>query len=285
MTKYIIAFVLFIFLTFENRHVYRRLLVSSHPSAEFSRQLHHEKSNESMPHTFHSHFHHDQVSEFEINSTGTEDGLAEDLAPHKLLQIRHHIERKIQHFAERQKQLHALEKENHSTYNERNMKSSSRVWRQIKANYKSNGHVSAASSKEKPWIENGEMPFDVIDNRLPNVGETKDVEEERDPRCPKCESSRKVAHVSEEELTQLRIEFVKHQILEKLRLKERPNVSAVGLPKPISEGVTIEDEHGSAIEKEFDDYYARTSKKFIFLQVGKSNGNGETLHVTTFIYF
>uniref|UniRef100_D3TM35 Activin-like protein at 23B n=1 Tax=Glossina morsitans morsitans TaxID=37546 RepID=D3TM35_GLOMM len=269
MTKYIIAFVLFIFLTFENRHVYRRLLVSSHPSAEFSRQLHHEKSNESMPHTFHSHFHHDQVSEFEINSTGTEDGLAEDLAPHKLLQIRHHIERKIQHFAERQKQLHALEKENHSTYNERNMKSSSRVWRQIKANYKSNGHVSAASSKEKPWIENGEMPFDVIDNRLPNVGETKDVEEERDPRCPKCESIRKVAHVSEEELTQLRIEFVKHQILEKLRLKERPNVSAVGLPKPISEGVTIEDEHGSAIEKEFDDYYARTSKKFIFLQVEK----------------
>uniref|UniRef100_A0A1A9UIU1 TGF-beta family profile domain-containing protein n=1 Tax=Glossina austeni TaxID=7395 RepID=A0A1A9UIU1_GLOAU len=263
MTKYIIAFVLFTFLTFENRHVYRRLLVSSHPSAEFARQLHHEKSNESVPLIFHSHFHHDQVSEYEINSTGAEDSMAEYLVPNK----RHHMERKIQHFAERQKQLHALEEENHSTYSERNMQSSSRVWRQIKSNYKSNGHISAASSKEKPWIENGDMPFDVIDNRLPSVGETKEVEEERDPRCPKCESTRKVAHVSEEELTQLRIEFVKHQILEKLRLKERPNVSAVGLPKPISEGVTIEDEHGSAVEKEFDDYYARTSKKFIFLQV------------------
>ncbi|KAI9576462.1 hypothetical protein GQX74_009519 [Glossina fuscipes] len=267
MTKYFIAFVLFTFLTFENRHVYRRLLVKSHPSTEFVRQRHHEKSNESMPYIFHSHFHHGQVSEYEINSNEAEEGHVEDLAPQKPLQIPHNMDRKIQHFAGRQKHLHALQKENHSTYNERNMKSSPRVWRQIKANYKSNAHVSAASSKGKPWIENGEIPFDVIDNRLPNVGEAKQVGEERDPRCPKCESTRKVAHVSEEELTQLRIEFVKQQILEKLRLKERPNVSAVGLPKPISEGVTINDEHGSVIEKEFDDYYARTSKKFIFLQV------------------
>ncbi|XP_014095405.1 growth/differentiation factor 8 [Bactrocera oleae] len=85
--------------------------------------------------------------------------------------------------------------------------------------------------------------------------------------CPKCESSRRVQHISEEELTLLRIEYVKQQILEKLRLKERPNVSAVSLPKPIYEGTTIdEEEDDGAKNKEVDDYYARTSKKFIFLQ-------------------
>ncbi|XP_054743819.1 inhibin beta B chain [Anastrepha obliqua] len=85
--------------------------------------------------------------------------------------------------------------------------------------------------------------------------------------CPKCESSRRVEHISEEELTQLRIEYVKQQILEKLRLKERPNVSAVGLPKPIYEGTTIdEEEDDGAKNKDLDDYYARTKKKFIFLQ-------------------
>ncbi|XP_050319449.1 growth/differentiation factor 8 [Bactrocera neohumeralis] len=88
--------------------------------------------------------------------------------------------------------------------------------------------------------------------------------------CPKCESSRRVEHISEEELTLLRIEYVKQQILEKLRLKERPNVSAVSLPKPIYEGTTIdEEEEDSAKNKEVDDYYARTSKKFIFLQKEK----------------
>uniref|UniRef100_A0A0A1X9X5 Inhibin beta B chain n=1 Tax=Zeugodacus cucurbitae TaxID=28588 RepID=A0A0A1X9X5_ZEUCU len=85
--------------------------------------------------------------------------------------------------------------------------------------------------------------------------------------CPKCESSRRVEHISEEELTQLRIEYVKQQILEKLRLKERPNISAVGLPKPIYEGTTIdEEEDDTPKNKDVDDYYARTSKKFIFLQ-------------------
>ncbi|KAH8283510.1 hypothetical protein KR018_004633 [Drosophila ironensis] len=83
--------------------------------------------------------------------------------------------------------------------------------------------------------------------------------------CPKCESSRRVEHISEEQLTHLRIEFVKQQILEKLRLKESPNVSAVELPKPIFEGVTLSHPDDSTKNKELDDYYARTSKKFILL--------------------
>ncbi|XP_034667936.1 inhibin beta A chain [Drosophila subobscura] len=83
--------------------------------------------------------------------------------------------------------------------------------------------------------------------------------------CPKCESSRQVEHITEEQLTHLRIEFVKQQILEKLRLKESPNVSAVELPKPIFEGVTLTHPDDSSKNKELDDYYARTSKKFILL--------------------
>ncbi|XP_017024076.1 growth/differentiation factor 8 [Drosophila kikkawai] len=84
--------------------------------------------------------------------------------------------------------------------------------------------------------------------------------------CPKCESSRQVEHITEEQLTHLRIEFVKQQILEKLRLKESPNVSAVELPKPIFDGVSLSHPDDSSKKKELDDYYARTSKKFILLK-------------------
>ncbi|XP_030377556.1 inhibin beta A chain [Scaptodrosophila lebanonensis] len=84
--------------------------------------------------------------------------------------------------------------------------------------------------------------------------------------CPKCESNRQVEHITEEELTRLRIEFVKQQILEKLRLKESPNVSAVELPKPIFEGVTLTRADEGVKSKDLDDYYAKTNKKFIFLK-------------------
>uniref|UniRef100_A0A1A9X484 TGF-beta family profile domain-containing protein n=1 Tax=Glossina brevipalpis TaxID=37001 RepID=A0A1A9X484_9MUSC len=270
MTKYFIAFVMFTFLAFDNGHLYRRVHVNSHPSAEFVRPKRHAKGHQLRHHFLHKHLHSDQVSKYETNPIEAEMiGREDNLTLHKLLQIRHHTGERTQYIAKRQKQLHTLEEQNQSVYSERNIQILPRVWRQTTSDYNNNDPASLALSKEKQWLENDEMPLDVIDNELSSIEAIKKVEIERDPRCPKCESNRKVAHVSEEELTQLRIEFVKHQILEKLRLKERPNVSAVGLPKPISEGVTIEEERGSMIEKEFDDYYARTSKKFIFLQVEK----------------
>ncbi|XP_022218905.1 inhibin beta A chain [Drosophila obscura] len=96
--------------------------------------------------------------------------------------------------------------------------------------------------------------------------------------CPKCESNRQVEHITEEELTHLRIEFVKQQILEKLRLKESPNVSAVELPKPIFEGVTLTHPDDSSKNKELDDYYARTSKKFILLNREETECNRLGVH-------
>ncbi|XP_055857717.1 inhibin beta B chain [Episyrphus balteatus] len=91
-------------------------------------------------------------------------------------------------------------------------------------------------------------------------------------KCPKCESNRQNVRVSEEELTRLRIEFVKRQILEKLRLKDKPNVSAVGMPKPIYEETTIHQDEPTS-SKDLDDYYARASKKFIFLEREKQECN------------
>lgn len=74
--------------------------------------------------------------------------------------------------------------------------------------------------------------------------------------------------VTEEELADLRIEFVKKQILEKLRLKEPPSVASSTIPQPIRESIRNSYEDNSS-EKELDDYYAKTSKTFIMLDKGK----------------
>ncbi|XP_055922099.1 growth/differentiation factor 8 [Eupeodes corollae] len=110
-----------------------------------------------------------------------------------------------------------------------------------------------------------------IDSRLENHRQIR--KDEPIIKCPKCETSnRQNVRVSEEELTLLRIEFVKTQILEKLRLKDKPNVSAVGMPKPIYEETTIHQDQTTS-SKDLDDYYARASKKFIVLEREKQECN------------
>lgn len=76
--------------------------------------------------------------------------------------------------------------------------------------------------------------------------------------------------MTEEQLTKLRIEYVKNQILKKLRLTERPNVSATNLPRPIAEGSMIndEDEEEQQQNKAFEQFYAKTTQKIIFLELG-----------------
>ncbi|XP_037925991.1 growth/differentiation factor 8 [Hermetia illucens] len=83
-------------------------------------------------------------------------------------------------------------------------------------------------------------------------------------KCPKCSGNTNV-RVSEDELTKLRIEYVKNQILEKLRLDEQPKITKRDLPRPVYEGATIRGDVQSQ-SKDYDDYYARTSQKFIFLE-------------------
>lgn len=86
--------------------------------------------------------------------------------------------------------------------------------------------------------------------------------------CPKCNSVK----MSENELANLRTEYVKTQILHKLRMTERPApISKDELPEPISEGYAIQgDDDTDYLNKHLDDYYAKTSAKIIFLSRGES---------------
>lgn len=87
--------------------------------------------------------------------------------------------------------------------------------------------------------------------------------------CPKCQN-RPELRMTEEELTKLRIEYVKNQILKKLRLTERPNVSATNLPRPIAEGSMIYPEDEEVQQHHvFEQFYGKTTQKIIFLELGK----------------
>ena len=88
--------------------------------------------------------------------------------------------------------------------------------------------------------------------------------------CPKCHNRPEI-RMTEEQLAELRLEYVKNQILKKLKLKDRPNVSLGGLPKPIAEGATfLSDTHSdNDITGIPDEFYAKTTQKIIFPELGK----------------
>lgn len=86
--------------------------------------------------------------------------------------------------------------------------------------------------------------------------------------CPKCKNE---LRMTEQELTELRIEYVKKQILRKLKLKERPQVSVSSIPKPVAEGATIQYDDSDDIQQRVsEEFYAKTTQKIIFPQLGKS---------------
>lgn len=89
--------------------------------------------------------------------------------------------------------------------------------------------------------------------------------------CPKCKQNS--VKMSENELANLRIEYVKNQILHKLRMTERPApVSKDELPEPIQEGYAIHnDDDNDYLNRHLDDYYAKTTQKIIFLTRGEFN--------------
>lgn len=87
--------------------------------------------------------------------------------------------------------------------------------------------------------------------------------------CPKCHSRPEI-RLTEQELTELRIKYVKNQILKKLKLKERPQVSISDLPKPVAEGATIfMDSEENSLTGIPDEYYGKTTQKIIFPEIGK----------------
>lgn len=85
--------------------------------------------------------------------------------------------------------------------------------------------------------------------------------------------------VSEKEFTALRIEYIKNQILKKLRLKEKPTVGIAKLPKLVKEyDNLIPDQDDSMHSSYSDDFYGKTTQAIIFPYEGMSQ-----LHFDPFI--
>lgn len=105
----------------------------------------------------------------------------------------------------------------------------------------------------------------IHDNSIPDFAQTIIAAQ---ASCPSCREN--AFHVSETELTALRIDFVKNQILKKLRMKERPavNIPLSGVPQPVAEGATIETYQENKHHKERDEYYGKTTQKIIFPKEG-----------------
>lgn len=83
----------------------------------------------------------------------------------------------------------------------------------------------------------------------------------------KLEEDRRI----EDELTALRIEYIKHQILKKLRLKEKPSVTLPidGLPKPVTEDESLFPRNQDNMAENNDHYYGKTTQAIIFPYEGK----------------
>lgn len=78
--------------------------------------------------------------------------------------------------------------------------------------------------------------------------------------------------VTEEELTALRIEYIKNQILKKLRLKEKPTVSMKNLPKPVTEDESfLPKNDDDSYPSPLDDFYGKTTQVIVFPYKGNFN--------------
>lgn len=87
--------------------------------------------------------------------------------------------------------------------------------------------------------------------------------------CPKCRNQPEL-RMTEKEFTKLRIEYVKNQILKKLQMTERPQVSAAHLPRPIAEGsMILDDDEEQQQNHAFEQFYGKTTQKIIFLEMGE----------------
>ncbi|XP_073821923.1 activin beta chain dawdle [Musca autumnalis] len=284
MAKYFLTFVLLAFLAMENNNIYNRLHAKSQPSGDintvthFMRQHHQYRNhirvqnNHHPTHdqhqTHHARKHVKQHQRHNIDSNEEEDN-----ARRYEQRVKRHMELQVEH----RRQIEKVLQDN-------TVKNMPRLWQHIlyEDYYEGNEEermLDDAPSKNNSEYEYPDVPAVVGDDddyveEQPSETSTNSRSESKnsksvDIRCPKCEHNHQKEEqlVTEEELTRLRIEYVKQQILDKLRLTEMPNIPAVNLPKPILEGATIQTEDEDTSKKDLDDYYARASKKVIFLDV------------------
>lgn len=83
--------------------------------------------------------------------------------------------------------------------------------------------------------------------------------------------------VTEEEFTALRIEYIKNQILKKLRLKKKPKIAGAHLPKAVTENEALLPRSDESVETNyFDDFYGKTTQAIVFPYEGKFQS--KTIH-------
>lgn len=76
--------------------------------------------------------------------------------------------------------------------------------------------------------------------------------------------------VTEEEFTALRIEYIKNQILKKLRLKKKPKIAGAHLPKAVTENEALLPRSEEFVETNyFDDFYGKTTQAIVFPYEGE----------------
>lgn len=88
-------------------------------------------------------------------------------------------------------------------------------------------------------------------------------------------------------LTELRVEYVKQQILKKLRLSKPPEISMPlsTLPKPLINGRVLELRPGAPLEpeKSVDSFYGKTDQIVVFPNEGQSLFNSFNFHIRIYL--
>lgn len=305
MAKYCMTLALLLCLALENNNIYARSHPSGSDEAGSLPVVRAHPHSRHQPHQHSQQLQHQHVQQLQQHHTRQQrdrqpkriapDPSSEEEELHQLhyeQRLRRHLRRQRQHQLEQERSYHRV--------SATELKTSPNLWQLLSQGYQFDDKDQAEQQSQDlpemfpPMFNDApaddlmqqEDPQDYIRNELhqslaepapPIVLEDSTSTHKASSHtngtasrgCPKCESNRQVEHITEEELRRLRIEFVKQQILEKLRLKESPNVSAVELPRPIFEGVTLQNSEESTKNKDYDDYYARTNQKFILLQRGK----------------
>ncbi|KAF7384624.1 hypothetical protein HZH68_014236 [Vespula germanica] len=92
--------------------------------------------------------------------------------------------------------------------------------------------------------------------------------------CVECNQNKVVVNDQNPILTELRVEYVKQQILKKLRLSKPPNVSISlsTLPKPLINGNVLELRPGAPLEpeKSAESFYGKTDQIVVFPYEGEA---------------
>jgi hypothetical protein len=96
--------------------------------------------------------------------------------------------------------------------------------------------------------------------------------ESRRSSCPACGAGRlfQESNLAKSEITVLRIELIKQQILKKLRLKEPPSISMPlsTLPKPLSNGTVLHKSNKLESSRDVEDFYGTADQVILFPQEG-----------------